>query len=132
MHWFKAFLLMPLPNQNSPSSSCHHALGTRKLLTPPGNILSRICFPQQQKLVEKTKICLSKFSQKIWRWLGTSGLLHFVWFTIFSYVIALQFCKWYLSYSMALNLLILLCNHDNLILKLHQKKIANFMMGDFL
>ena len=26
----------------------------------------------------------------------------------------------------------LLCNHNNLILKLHQKKIANLMKGDFL
>ena len=40
---------MPLPIQNSLPSSCHHALGRRKLLIPKGNILSKICFPQQQK-----------------------------------------------------------------------------------
>ena len=35
---------------------------------------------------------------------------------------ALQFCTCYLSYSMVLILLRLLCNHNNIILKLHQKK----------
>ena len=25
--WFEAFLLMPVPTQNSPSSSCHHVRG---------------------------------------------------------------------------------------------------------
>ena len=47
-------------------------------------------------------------------------------------VMALQFCKYYLSYSMVLILLLPLCNHDNLILKLHQKKIATLMKGGFL
>ena len=43
---------------------------------------------------------------------------------------SLEVCKQYLSYSMVLNILILLCNHDNLILKL-QKKIATLMKGSF-
>ena len=30
---------MPLPFQNLPPSSCHHALTRRKLLIPPGSIL---------------------------------------------------------------------------------------------
>ena len=46
---FNAFLLMLFPTQNSPPSSCHHALGRRKILIPPGSILLTICFPQQQK-----------------------------------------------------------------------------------
>ena len=33
---------------------------------------------------------------------------------------------------MVLILLLLLCDHDNLILKLRQKKIATLMNGDFL
>ena len=37
-------------------SSCHHVLGKKKLLIPPGSILSKICFPQQQKGVEQTMI----------------------------------------------------------------------------
>ena len=63
----KAFLLMPLPTQNSPPGSCHHSRGRRKLLIPSGSLLSKICFPQQQKIVEETMIFLpvSKFSQKI-------------------------------------------------------------------
>ena len=54
------FLLMPLPTQNSPPSSCHHAPDRMKLLIPPRSILSKICFPQQQKGVEKTMICITK------------------------------------------------------------------------
>ena len=44
---------------------------------------------------------------------------------------ALQFCKYYPSYSLVLALLLLLSNRDNLILKLHQKKLATFMKGSF-
>ena len=33
---------------------------------------------------------------------------------------------------MVLTLLLLLCNHDNLILKLHQKKIATWMKDGFI
>ena len=36
---------------------------------------------------------LSKFSQKIWRWLGILDFLYFVWFALISNVMALQFCK---------------------------------------
>ena len=52
-----------------------------------------------------TMICspILKFSQKIWRWLGTLIYLHFVWFVIFLNVMALQFCK-YLSNSRILSL----------------------------
>ena len=48
---------MPLSTQNSPQSVCDYALGRRKLLIPPGSILSKICFPQQHKRVEETMIC---------------------------------------------------------------------------
>ena len=37
--------------------SCHHALGRRKLLIPLGSILSKICFPKQEKGVEETMVC---------------------------------------------------------------------------
>ena len=43
-------------------------------------------------------------------------------YVIFLNVMALQFCKEYLSHSVVLSLLPLLCNHDNLTRKLHQKK----------
>ena len=48
----------PSPPTPPPSSSCLHTLGRRKLLIPPGSILSKICFPQQQKEVEETMFCL--------------------------------------------------------------------------
>ena len=38
----------------------------------------------------------------------------------------------YLSYGKVLVLSLLLCNHDNLILKLLQKNIATLMKGSFL
>ena len=51
----------------------------------------------------------------------------------FSNVMVLQFCQQYLSYSMVLTLLLLLCNHDNLILKLGtSEKIATLLKGGFL
>ena len=43
MHRFEALLLMPLPTQNSPQSSC---------------------FPQQQKGVEETMICFIKIQSE--------------------------------------------------------------------
>ena len=44
------------PHSRLTPISCHHALGRRKLLIPPGSILPKIYFPQQQKGVEKTMI----------------------------------------------------------------------------
>ena len=52
------------PTQNLPPSSCHHALDRRKLLIPPGRILSKICFPQQQKGVEETMIFFIKIQSE--------------------------------------------------------------------
>ena len=49
-----------LPTQNSPPTSCHLVLGRKKLVIPPGSILSKMCFPQQQKGVEGTMICFIK------------------------------------------------------------------------
>ena len=89
----EAFLFMPHPTQNLSPRSCHHAIGRRKLLIPPASILSKIYFPQQHHGWRKLWFALSKFSQKTWRWLGTLDFLYFVWFTIFSNVMALQFCK---------------------------------------
>ena len=53
-----------LPTQNSPPSSCNHTLGSMKLYTPPGSILSKICFPQQQKGVEEAMICFIKIQSE--------------------------------------------------------------------
>ena len=47
----------------------------------------------RRKWWRKLWFALSKFNQKIWRWLGTLVYLHFVWFAIFLNVMALQFCK---------------------------------------
>ena len=68
---------MLLSTQNSPPISCHHTLGRKKLLIAPGNILSKICFPQQQKKVEETIISFIKIQTEnmTWRWLGTLGFL---------------------------------------------------------
>ena len=83
---------MPLPTQKSPPSSCHNALGRRKLLVPQGSILSTICFPQQQKEVEETMICFiiiqSANMKMAWNIFYILYDLHF-----FKNVMALQFCK---------------------------------------
>ena len=83
-------------------------------------------FPPRPKGWGKPWFGLWKLNQKIWRWLGTLVYLNFVWFVIFLNVIALLFCEWYLSNSVALSLLPLLWNlclsFGNLALKLHQKK----------
>ena len=60
----------------------------------------------------------SKFNQKIWRWLGA----YFTWFVIFQMWWIYSFVD-KVSISMVVILLSLLCRHDNLILKLHQKKL---------
>ena len=98
---------MFLTTLNAPPSSCHQALGRNKLLFLPSSILSKICFPQQQKVVEETMICFSKTQSENMKMIN---------------VMALHFCKKYLSYSMVLILLLLLCNHDSSIIKLHQKR----------
>ena len=98
---------MFLTTLNAPPSSCHQALGRNKLLFLPSSILSKICFPQQQKVVEETMICFSKTQSENMKMIN---------------VMSLHFCKKYLSYSMVLILLLLLCNHDSLIIKLHLKK----------
>ena len=54
------FYSWPSPVKTCPPSSCHHALSRRKLLIPPGCILSKICFPQQQKGVKETMIFFIK------------------------------------------------------------------------
>ena len=54
----------------------------------------------------------------------TWNITLFIFCVICNFLMAWHFCKKYLSYSMILILLLLLCNHGNLILKLHQKKLA--------
>ena len=91
----------PLPTP-PPSSSCLHTLGRRKLLIPPGSILSKICFPQQQKEVEETMFCLMK---------NQSENIKMTWNIRFFLASGICFILW-----------LLLCKHDNLMLKLHAKK----------
>ena len=55
---------MPLPSQNSPQSSCHHSLGRKKLVIPPGSILLKICFHQQKKMMEECMICCIKIKSE--------------------------------------------------------------------
>ena len=75
-HLIKAFLLKP---QSSSQNS-------------KGNVL-KICFlSPRRKGWRKLWFALSKFNQKIWRWLGTLVYLYFVWFVIFLNVMTLQFC----------------------------------------
>ena len=50
-------------------------------------------FPPRQKKWRKLWFALSKFNQKIWRWLGTLVYLYSVWFVIFLNVMALQVCE---------------------------------------
>ena len=65
---------------------------------------------------------LLKSNEKIGRWFETLVRLYFVWSIFFLNVVGLQFCKQYLSTSVLLKLLPLLCNHDNLTLKSRQEK----------
>ena len=58
-------------------------------------------------------------------------LFMFCMICILFWILALQFCKQCLAYSVILSSLpLLLCNHDNLTLKLHQ--IKSYLNGDFL
>ena len=77
MYRFEAFLPMPLPTQDSLPSSCHHVLGRKKLLIPPGSIASKICFPQQQKGVEETMICFIKIQSQNVKMTWNIRLLYF-------------------------------------------------------
>ena len=54
---------MPFPIKTHPRSSCHQALGRKKLLIFPGSILSKICFPQQQKGVDYDLLYLNLVSK---------------------------------------------------------------------
>ena len=72
------------------------------LLIPPGSILSKICFPQQQKEVEETMFCLMK---------NQSENIKMTWNIRFFLASGICFILW-----------LLLCKHDNLMLKLHAKK----------
>ena len=81
------------PHSNSPPSSCHHALGRRKLLILQGTILSRICFPPQQKRMEETMICFIQIKSENMKMTWNISFFIFCMACNFSNVIALQFCK---------------------------------------
>ena len=86
------------------------------------------CFPQQQKEVEETTICFIKIqsenTEKTW------NIRLFLFCTICNFFDCDGFTVLLIisiiQYGLIL-LLPLLCNHNNLILKLHQKKITTLM-----
>ena len=84
MHWIETFLLMHRFTWNFPPSSCHHALyGEGKYLFPEAAFCRKSASLISRKGWRKLRFALSKFHQKILRWLGTLGFLYFVWFAIF-------------------------------------------------
>ena len=66
-------------------------------------------------------ICSVKIQSETMKMTWNISLFPFGMIAIFLNVMALQFWKQYLSNSMVLSLLPLLCIHGNLTLKLHQK-----------
>ena len=89
----RLFYSCPSPLKTRPSS-CHHALGRRKLLNYPGSILPKICFPQQQKGVEETMICFIKIQSENMKM--TWNIRFFIYCMtciFFKYDGFLQFCK---------------------------------------
>ena len=58
---------------------------------PPSSILSKSFFFQQQNGVEETVICFIKIQSEGMKM--NINFSYFVWFAIFSFVIALRFCK---------------------------------------
>ena len=66
-------------------------------------------------------ICSIKIKSENMKMICTISLFPFDLIAIFLNVMVLQFWKQYLSNSMVLSLLPLLCNHGNLTLNLHQK-----------
>ena len=94
----RGILLMPLPIQNSPRSSCHRTLGRRKLLISPGNIFSKSVSPNS-RMTEETLIYFAKipsenmkmtwsislfifciFFQMLWLYSFVNNIYHIVWY----------------------------------------------------
>ena len=67
MHWLEAFVLMPLPTQNSPSSKFLSSRPKQKEIThSPRQYSVENLFPQQQKGVEETNNLL--YHNSIWKY----------------------------------------------------------------
>ena len=107
-------LMPPFPTQNS----------RQKLL--------KICFPQQQKGVERTLICFVKIQSWNVKMAWNIRLCIFCMICNFSKCNDFTVCKNYLSYSVVFSLLPFHYNHGNLTLKFHPKKIATLMKCGFL
>ena len=76
---------------------CIESMHYYSCLSPPVKTPGRIfwkslSFPQEER-GGGNYVALSKFDQKMWRWLGTLVYLYFVWFVIFLNVMALQVCE---------------------------------------
>ena len=103
-------------------------------ISPPLKIPDRnFCFPQDRRGDwEKTMICSIKVQWENMKMTWNSSLFPFGMIVVFLNVMVLQFWK-YLSNSVVLSLLLLLCNHGNCTLKLHQKiLLATLMKAGFL
>ena len=66
MRWFEAFLLMIFHTQNLLPSSCHHAIGRRKLVIPPQAAFFRKSVSPNSRngRRERTMICFMKIQSE--------------------------------------------------------------------
>ena len=145
MHWFEAFLLIPISTQKSLPSSLKfsqvirqkeitHTLppSTPHHPTHPGSNFLKIYFLQQQKRVEGTMICFIRILSENMNMTWDIRFFMFCMFYNFLKCDVFTVLWIVLSHSVVLNLLLLLWSYDNLTLKLHQKKTATLMKGRFL
>ena len=90
-------------------------------LKTPGRIFWK-SVSSKTKSVEKTMICFVKFHSENMKMTWSIRLFIFCMIYNFSQCDGFTASKKYLSNSVVLSILLLLCNHGNLTLKLHQEK----------
>ena len=88
--------------------------------TSTQNVL-KLCFPQQQKEVEKTITCFIKIQSETMKMTWNVRLFIFSMICNFSKRAGFTVLQIISTYSTVLSLLPLLCSHANLTLKFHQK-----------
>ena len=87
------FYSCPSPLKTRPQVIAITPYGEGNYSFPQAVFFRKSVSPNSRKRRRKLWFPLSKFGQKIWRWLGTLGFLYFLWFSIFSNVMDLQFCE---------------------------------------
>ena len=105
----------------------HSQLPITQLIIPRQHFFWKFVFPQQQKGVEETMIFFIRIQSKNMKVAWNIRLFIFCMIcNFFKYIFVNNICHivWYL--------LPLLCIQNNLILNLHQKKLATLMKGGFL